>query len=210
MTENAYSRAVGSFEALLSAPRSSRLDTPAALIKAAGLPPSSGYRHVATLEAEGFLRRDETGTYLLGQAALRSGLKAHCLGRLAPAIQPILLQIRQATQVTAFLGYSEDLLLRVGPHSIGRETRHVPLQESFSFETVPVFELATTTEVALVAHNDGIARRSSALLHPVQISSKRILHLGILTGGRRGDPRALIRPLELAGEQFSSANLDAP
>ncbi|MEM1130258.1 MAG: hypothetical protein AAGH83_07020 [Pseudomonadota bacterium] len=208
MTDNAYTRSVQTFEALLAAPASVGHATPAALIKSAALPASSGYRHVATLEAEGFLRRDVNGAYLIGPAAIRTGMRAHCAGRFAPAVQPILLQLRQATQATAFLAFSQDMTLKIGPHSIGRDARRVPLQEVYDFESVPEFALETVSEVALRAFQDGIPRRTRALLTPVEVTSDTILHLGLLPGIHRGDPDALSFPLKRAGAQFREAALE--
>ena len=66
MTTSPYSRSVELFDTLMQAPRSASHDTPASLIQAANIPSTTGYRHVAALEAEGFLRRDPTGVYLRG------------------------------------------------------------------------------------------------------------------------------------------------
>ena len=71
-----------------NAPENAVHATPAQLIQSAGLPSSTGYRHVAALEAEGLLRRDATGVYLSGLSAIRTGLAGYGLGHLAPLSQP--------------------------------------------------------------------------------------------------------------------------
>ncbi len=94
MTQTAYTRAVEMFEALVSSAEAATHATPARLIQSAGLTASSGYRHVAALEAEGMVRRDAAGTYLRGLSAIRTGLRGFGIGRLAPIAQPVLLQLR--------------------------------------------------------------------------------------------------------------------
>lgn len=205
MTQDTYDRAVEIFDALLSGPTRGHHATPARLIQAAELPASTGYRHVATLEAEGLLRRDDTGVYLSGLAAMRTGLRAFAAGRVAPVAQPVVVQLRQATQHSAFLAVSQNMELWVGPHSVGRETRATSIERHYSFDAVPAFTLGAASETGLRSIRDKTMRRASALLIPVEITADRVVHLGLMLRAPRGPSPALTRALEQAGSQIQSA-----
>lgn len=186
MMETAYSRAVDLFERLVEAPGMASHDTPADLIRAAAVSLSSGYRHVAALEAEGFLRRDPAGTYLTGASALRIGFSGFGLGNIAPLAQPVLLRLRQATQHTAFLGIVKDLDLYMGPYSSGRETRSVLPQPVYGFETIPDLTLGQTTETTLRSQAGQVVRRTGALVASVTSTTDTLIILGVLLQPGRG------------------------
>lgn len=202
MTKTAYDRAVDVFEALLSAPENAVHATPAQLIQSAGLPSSTGYRHVAALEAEGLLRRDATGVYLSGLSAIRTGLASYGLGHLAPLSQPILVQLRQSTQHTAFLAVSQDRTLAIGPHSVGRVTRHTTLVQRYHFETVPDLSTGAEIETGLRAFDAGIARRLNALVVPVEKTARAVVVLGLILNPGRGVPEPLRHALRHASAQI--------
>ena len=189
MTTSPYSRSVELFDTLMQAPRSASHDTPASLIQAANIPSTTGYRHVAALEAEGFLRRDPTGVYLRGAAAIRTGFNGFGLGKVSPLAQPILLRLRQATQHTAFLAIVRDLDLHLGPYSVGRETRGLELQPVYGFETIPDLTKAEPTVTTLRSQDGQIIRRTSALLSPVSETQDAFAVLGLLLnpGWERSD-----------------------
>ncbi|WP_424971829.1 helix-turn-helix domain-containing protein [Dinoroseobacter sp. S76] len=186
MTQTAYARAVDLFEALVTAPERDAHTTPARLIQSAGLPASTGYRHVAALEADGLLRRDESGTYLPGLSAIRTGLRGFGLGRLAPLAQPTLLQLRQMTQHTAFLAVLQDMDVHMGPHSLGRETRLTRLSPRYSFDVIPDLTLGAVSALDLRAFEDGIPRRTATLMVPVEATSRQIVTLGLVLNPSRG------------------------
>jgi len=203
MTQSAYARAIDVFEALLNAPALEAQDTPARLIRAAGLPASSGYRHTATLEAEGMLRRDAQGCYLPGMSAIRVGLQGFGIGRLAPLVQPILLQLRQNTQLTSFLAMAQDLDLHMGPHSIGRETRGTALQRSYGFETIPEFEIGEVAEIGLRWFEGRVARRTNVALIPVESTATSIAVIGLVLNATRGATDLQTRALRQAYGQIA-------
>lgn len=203
MTENAYSRAVTAFEAMMTAAEGSHHATPTSLIRAAGLASSTGYRHVAALEAEGLLRRDNAGVYLTGLTALRTGLRGFGLGALAPLADPILTQLRQTTQHTAFLAIAQDGALLMGPHSPGRATRTVPLERRYRFETAALLNRGEVTETALVAQDDAIARRIGALICPVAETGGHTALLGLLLTSARTPQPGLVPALGRAAAQIA-------
>jgi len=205
MTETAYDRAVDIFEALLRAPTQAVRSTPAELIRSAGVAPSSGYRHVTALEAEGFLRRDEAGIYLPGAAAIRTGLNGFGLGHMAPLAQPILLQLRQNTQHSSFLAVVRDMDVHIGPHSVGRDTRNVPLSSTYTFETIPDLSLGSVADVALRTFEEGIARRVNALVVPVFTTPDTIVVVGMILVAGRPASEQLTQTLRHAGTQISTA-----
>jgi len=202
MTHAAYARAVDVFEALMSVPGRDAFATPAELIRAAGVPASSGYRHTAALEAEGMLRRDALGNYLPGLSAIRVGLRGFGFGQMAPLVQPILMQLRQRTQHTSFLAIAQDLELHMGPHSVGRETRNIPVQASYGFETIPDLSVGEVSEVGLRWFEGQVARRTSVALIPVESSTSSIALIGLVLNATRGASDAQIGALRQAYGQI--------
>ena len=203
MTHSAYARAVEAFDALITAPEREAFDSPAGLIRAAGLPASSGYRHTAALEAEGMLRRDAQGHYLTGMSAIRVGLRGFGMGRLAPLVQPILLQLRQSTQLTSFLAVAQDMELRMGPHTVGRETRGMSLQPAYGFETVPDLVIGQVSEVGLRWFDGPVARRTNVAVIPVESSTRSIALIGFVLIATRGASDLQVRALRQAYEQVN-------
>ncbi|WP_170424027.1 helix-turn-helix domain-containing protein [Ruegeria arenilitoris] len=207
MTHSAYVRAVDAFEALIKAPGRDAFASPAGLIRAAGLPASSGYRHTAVLEAEGMLRRDAQGHYLPGMSTIRVGLQGFGFGRMAPLVQPILLQLRQRTQLTSFLAIAQDMELRMGPHTVGRETRAIPVQPSYSFETIPDLVIGDVSEVVLRWFERTVARRTSVALIPVESSTSNIALIGLVLNATRGASDAQIQALQQAYGQIKEQEI---
>ncbi|MBO9447004.1 hypothetical protein [Ruegeria sp. R14_0] len=207
MTQSAYTRAVDVFEALMAVPGRDAHASPAGLIRAAGLPASSGYRHTAALEAEAMLRRDAQGNYLPGASAIRVGLNGFGVGRLAPLVQPILLQLRQSTQLTSFIAIAQDMELRMGPHSVGRDTRGTPVQPSYGFETIPDLVIGQVTEMGLRWFEGNIARRTNVALIPVESSTSDIVMVGLILNSSRGASEMQTRALQQAFEQIEEAEV---
>ncbi|MEM1078065.1 MAG: hypothetical protein AAGI09_06005 [Pseudomonadota bacterium] len=208
MTQTAYARAVDLFEALVTPPDRAAHATPAGLIQSAGLPASTGYRHVAALEADGLLRRDESGTYLPGLSAIRTGLRGFGLGRLAPLAQPTLLQLRQMTQHTAFLAVLQDMEVHMGPHSLGRETRLTRLSPRYSFDVIPDLNLGTVSALDLRTFEEGMPRRTATLMVPVDTTASLIVTLGLVLNPSRGDNPDLHRALLQVHDRVAEALRD--
>ena len=187
MSAETYAAAVEAFEVLISQPLRDTHDTPAALIRAAGLAQSTGYRHVATLEAEGFLRRGRSGTYLPGLAAVRTGLSAVSAGQIAPVVEPVVTQLREVSQHTAFLGTCEDMSLYIGPHSVGRETRTHRIHPRYLLESFLDAAPGEMREIGMHYLDTGIARRAAALIVPLASPNARRIVLGLFLGGHRSD-----------------------
>ncbi len=205
MTQTAYARADETFEALVSGAETAAYETPAQLIQSAGLSASTGYRHVAALEAEGLVRRDAAGTYFTGLTAIRTGLRGFGMGRLAPIAQPVLLQLRQATQHTAFLAIVQDMDLLIGPHSLGRETRNARLERVYGFEAIPELAKGEAREMGLRYFDDGIARRISTLMTPIDSTPSMVVALGLVLNPSRVTPDALSQALVQAHDQIATA-----
>lgn len=201
MSGDTYDTAVEAFEALVSQPLRARHTTPAGLIRATGLAQSTGYRHIAAMEAEGFLRRDASGAYLPGLSAVRTGLAAFGAGQIAPVSDAIVTQLRQATQHTAFLGMCEDLRLAIGPYANGRETRHLRIQPLYQFEGLADLSDGGAQEIGLRYLEAGMARRASALVVSLSGFKHPRLVLGLMLGGHRSANDALSPALEEARRQ---------
>lgn len=204
MTKNAYERTVDMFEALMGAPDRANHSTPGGLIQSSGLPASSGYRHLATLEAEGLLRRDESGTYLKGPSAFRIGLHGYCFGLFAPVVQPVLRQLRQGTQHSAFLAIVRDLTLHMGPHSVGRATQQTTLGLLYDIETIPEFPKGQVTELFIRSLENTMLRRTGVLLFPIAADTRQIVVIGLIMTAARGSNEGLKHALEHAGSQIAS------
>ena len=202
MSGETYSGVVDSFEALLTAALEDRHTTPASLIRAAGLPVSSGYRHVATLEAEGFLRRDRSSTYLPGPVALRTGLFAHAAGYLAPVAEAIVTQLQQATRHSTFFALREELTLYVGPYAKGRNSRLHRVQPRYVIDSLPVLGDGPPQETGLLYLDGGIARRAPVLI--VALSAPQVSNavLALILGGNSSDTGRLASALDRARTQI--------
>ena len=147
--------------------------------------------------------------YLQGAAAIRTGLNAFGAGRYAPFVQPILIQLRQATQHTAFLAFVAEMELLVGPHSIGRETRATRLCRRYSFETIPEIRTGEVCEIAL-RHVDGeILRRLNVLMVPVQRDGRGCIALCLVLNSGRAVAPILGQALQHAYGQTEGALGDA-
>jgi len=206
MTANSYTRAVSVFEAMIDATQNAAHSTPASLFKEAGLPATTGYRHTTVLEAEGVLRRDENGTYLLGGSALRAGLRGYGVGHLALLAPPVLTQLRQTTQHTAFLAVACKRDLSIGPHSVGRATRMTRLQPEYSLSTAVQFVVGVVTSLDLRSVQEEIARRTNVQVIPVEQQSGRTVVIGLVRAGLRQEEKRHHQALERAFEQIQAAS----
>lgn len=203
MSESTYAGSVRVFEALLSEAADTRHATPASLIRAAALPPSSGYRYVNALEAEGFLRRDQGRRYVQGRLAARTGMHAFGIGKIAPATEAIVTRMRQITRHSAFVGILLDGTLHVGAHSHGRSARLLRTLPQYSCEGVPDLAQESCVEVALTHAEDGIARRVSALVTALPMPEAAGVVLGLVLDRDRSDTSDLIAALDEARSRMA-------
>ncbi|MEM1362967.1 MAG: hypothetical protein AAGF94_14840 [Pseudomonadota bacterium] len=203
MSETPYDKAVASFEALLDA--SSRVShaKPVRLIKESGQNMTTGYRHTAALEADGFLRRDESGVYLRGTAALRTSLSAFGFGRLAPVIEPVLRRLKDGTQHTSFLAIIEESDVCVGPYFQGRATRHIKLAATYRIEISRALSIGDASEVTLVPVGSETGARLNTLMTPVASRALYTAVLGFALTPARLPDRSLFQALSQAAEQIA-------
>jgi hypothetical protein len=115
-----YGKAIRNFAGITGVAASKRIDRPRRLAVTAGLPPSTGYRAIATLEAAGFLTRDLAGIYAPGPELWRVGMNAWGLGELHSRTEPVLNRLRRDARLTAFFGVISGRDLQIGPYSTGR------------------------------------------------------------------------------------------
>ncbi len=97
------------------------------------IPPSTGYRIVEAMESRKFITRDSSGSFVRGSEMLKVALSAWGLGALSLPCEPVLHQLHEETDSTAFLGIRTDSKLLVGPISPGNGADHVvpPLNAVF-------------------------------------------------------------------------------
>lgn len=145
MAGDSYAKAIGNFVRFADAAASHRHNRPRRLALDAGLPPSSGYRAIAVLEAARFLARDLDGVYAPGPQLWRVGLNAWGLGGLHPGVEPVLARLRRDTRRSAFLGVVVGRQLWVGPYSTGRGYDFVVPED-------PVLD------VEVITKNEGVTR----------------------------------------------------
>ena len=123
--DNSYTRALAQFEALITAPATQIVANPSALGKSAGLANTTGHRLAFQAEAQGVLQREPTGTYRRGPILLRAGLSALGFGRFAYTVEPLIVDLRRAAGLTAFLYVLRPAELLIGPYSVGRSSDFV-------------------------------------------------------------------------------------
>lgn len=203
MSAGAYDRAVEGFEALLEASAHATHAKPVRLIEDSGHHLTSGYRHTAALEAEGFLRRDEGGVYLQGAAAQRIALSGFGFGRLAPVIPLVLRRLREETQITAFFALHTRIDVFMGPHSLGRASRHITLERQYRHD-MPRDLLENEPIETLLAPCTGEAgHRIQTLIIPIARRAEITAVLGFaMTPGRAPNP-ALKQALTQAARQIA-------
>ena len=117
---NSYEKMLHQFEGLLSESCSYPHESAHGLSKANAMAATTGYRHIATAESYGFLKRNRDGVYGVGDRAFHVGLTALGAGRLAPFLSAVLIHLRKNTRRTAFVGIGQGDLVRMGPFSMGR------------------------------------------------------------------------------------------
>ncbi|MCY4334347.1 MAG: hypothetical protein OXC60_06700, partial [Litoreibacter sp.] len=164
MNAGPYDKAVEGFEAFIEASAKAVYAKPVRLIEQSGHHMTTGYRHTAMLEAEGFLRRDESGVFLQGAAALRTALSGFGFGRLAPVIPLVLRRLREETQHTAFLALQSGVDVSMGPYSIGRASHHVSLEPCYRHETPRDFTDDQPIEAGLAPRSGEVQNRLQTLL----------------------------------------------
>lgn len=203
MSATPYDKAVAGFEALLKASSVAAHSKPVRLIEDSGQHLTSGYRHTAALEAEGFLRRDETGVYLQGTAASRTSLSAFGLGRLAPVLPPVLRRLREATQHTAFCAMLSDIDVHIGPHSEGRATRQIRLRPHYRLERPRTLQKSPPTDIGLVPDGPESANRVHTLMIPIHDSAPYTAVLGFVLNPARAPDASVSEALEQASRRIS-------
>ncbi|MEM6373048.1 MAG: hypothetical protein AAF727_09765 [Pseudomonadota bacterium] len=189
MTGTPYDKAVAGFEALLEASSAAVHAKPMRLIQDSGQHLTTGYRHTAALEAEGFLRRDESGVYLQGTAALRTALSAFGFGRIAPVLPPVLRRLRQATQHTAFCSLTDGNDLFLGPYSQGRATKQIRLSARYRLEQPSSLLQTTPIETVLTPLGLETGTRVHTIIIPILENSEFTATIGfVLNPARMPDP----------------------
>lgn len=204
MSVGPYDKAVEGFEALIEASANAVYAKPVRLIENSGHQMTTGYRHTAMLEAEGFLRRDEGGVFLQGAAAQRTALSGFGFGRLAPVIPPVLRRLREETQHTAFLAIHSGVDVSMGPYSIGRASRHVSLETRYRHETVHDFEDSEPFEATLSTYSGEAQNRLQTLLIRVSEHEDFTAVLGFAMNPGRAPEAVLGQALAQASRQISS------
>lgn len=204
MSANSYDKAVEGFEALLSASANATHAKPAHLIEDSGHHATSGYRHTAALEAAGFLRRDESGVYLQGAAALRIGLGAFGFGQLAPVLPPVLRRMREETGHTSFLALLSGNDVHLGPYSVGRATRNIALSATFRQDARREFSDTRPLEIGLVPQDDGTGKRLYSLMLPVAQKGGCAATLGFVLIPARAPEAALNKALRHAARRITA------
>lgn len=164
MSAGPYDKAVEGFEALIEASANAIHAKPVRLIENSGHQMTTGYRHTAMLETEGFLRRDESGVFLQGAAAQRTALSGFGFGRLALVIAPVLRRLREETQHTSFLALQSGIDVSMGPYSIGRASRHLWLEPHYRHEKPHDFEDGEPLEAGLSTYSGEAQNRLQTLL----------------------------------------------
>ncbi|MEM9840902.1 MAG: hypothetical protein AAF830_17360 [Pseudomonadota bacterium] len=203
MSTRPYDKAVEGFEALLEASANATHAKPVRLIEDSGHHLTSGYRHTAALEAAGFLRRDEGGVYLQGAAAQRTALSAFGFGRLAPVIPLVLRRLREETQHTAFLAIQSGIDVHMGPHSLGRASRHVALEQQYRHDMLRSLGDGEPLEVGLSPCSGETGNRIQALMIAIAQRGEFTAALGFaLNPGRAPNP-ALAEALTQAARQIA-------
>jgi len=204
MSAGPYDKAVEGFEALIEASANAVHAKPVRLIENSGHQMTTGYRHTAMLEAEGFLRRDEGGVFLQGAAAQRTALNAFGFGRLAPVIPPVLRRLREETQHTVFLAIQSGVDVSMGPYSIGRASRHITLKPHYRHETPHDFEDGEFLEAALSTFSGEAQNRLQTVLIRVSENEDFTAVLGFALNPGRAPDAALGQALVQASRRILS------
>jgi hypothetical protein len=203
MNAGPYDKAVEGFEALIEASANAVHSKPVRLIENSGHQMTTGYRHTAQLEAEGFLRRDESGVFLQGAAAQRTALSGFGFGRLAPVMPLVLRRLREETQHTAFLAIQSGTDVSMGPYSIGRASSHVTLEPHYRHETQRDFADDQPIEAGLSPCSGEAQFRLQTLLIPIADSTDFTAVLGFALNPGRAPDAALGQALTQAAKQVS-------
>lgn len=191
MPDTPYTRAISAFEALVLPVQTEQFSTPAALVRASGLPSSTGYRHMTTLEGNGLLTRDKSGVYLIGPTALRIGLSAHGAGHLAVLAPPVLWRLREATGRTSFIAVQRNDTLNLSAFSSGRAGAPAP-RYHMSLDACPPD--TDVNDVLLTDPAGDPARRFRALMH--RVPGTKLAYLGLFAGSANEDDPTLIAHLK--------------
>lgn len=200
MSHDTYMRAIAAFDALVSPPQHKRIASPAALIQDAGLPRSTGYRHLTSLEGAGLLSRDKTGAYVIGPAAVRIGLSARGVGRLAVLAPPILLRLREGTGRTVFLALAEGARLDICTLSTGRETRAFVPARSYHISPDQHAAGPEVADVYLRDASNPAGKVQHALL--CSVPGTQVARIGMFSGSNADETEHLRQQLKRSADLF--------
>lgn len=160
ITEEPVPRAVGrAFDLLEIVVGAGEINLTAAAARA-GLTPTTTLRHLRALEALGYVRRADDGTYAAGPAVLRLAAVARDDGpiaRLVAAAQPVLDELTERTGESAYLAMAQgDRAVYLATCESPRSIRHV----GWVGKAVP---LAGTAVGDALAGDPGVAVRTGAV-----------------------------------------------
>ena len=137
-SHNPYEHALDRFEAMCNSVISGPAHSPRQLVISAGMPKSTGYRMLSTLENAGFLSRDSNGDFLRGDVAWHIGLAAWGFGQGRTAVLPLVRYLRAQTRRTACFCVVNEGVMYVGPFSLAQGSDQVfPTAASFGFWAEP-------------------------------------------------------------------------
>lgn len=179
-----YDKAIDIFEGLLEQPLQNVVSGPLPLARSVGLATTSGYRAVAIAESEGLLGRSTGGAYLRGPSTLATGLSALGFGEFALVAEPVLIQLRQSTRLTAFLAVLSDGACAIGPFSSGRGITFVTPQRHYSLLIPPSFDGERLAEISLVHQFEAVAAQRAVISTVSQRQDRRCI-VGVLFPGTR-------------------------
>ncbi|MET1416084.1 hypothetical protein ABVF61_27700 [Roseibium sp. HPY-6] len=183
-TDTPYDKAIDIFEGLVEQPLQKIVSGPLPLARTVGLATTSGYRAVAIAESEGLLSRSTGGAYLRGPSALATGLSALGFGEFALVAEPVLIQLRQSTRLTAFLAVLSDGTCATGPFSSGRGISFITPQRHYSVLMPPAFDPDGLAEISLAHQFEAVAAQRAVISCVSERRSKRCI-VGVLLPGTR-------------------------
>jgi len=179
---NSYDKALDVFEKLLDEPLQKVLSGPLPLARAVGLATTSGYRAAAIAESEGLLSRSTEGDYLRGPSTRTIGLSALGFGEFALVAEPVLIQLRQATRLTAFLAVAGNSQCMIGPHSRGRGLTFAVPQAQYHLPSLPVWDDERLAEISLSNRHEAVAAQRAAIAAVSEREDRQCI-VGVLLPG---------------------------
>ncbi|GAA3668533.1 IclR family transcriptional regulator [Microbacterium marinilacus] len=167
----------------------------AAAARAVELSPSTALRLLRTLEASGFVRRDDEGSYRAGSRLVQLGAQALSNESLIDISHQEMVGLEEATGESVYLsveGHGASVLyisIVEGSHSIRHANwvgRTIPLQGSAAGLALT----GQTPEAGFVVVERGIERDVTAIAAPILVGSRIVASLSILVPTYRIDDRS--------------------